>query len=252
MWPMGSPLLILPVKGSERHTEPLRLIADLIERYQPVVLIEGRVLHCLGHHRAGVLLELHGKGANGVFVRFALASGLPRQQHLPHAIEDRGVNHLAALYRHFYCPVDIPYIFRGAFAIGNIGTIDRKAGDNLSKCTVLTVEGEITCAAITLSDTGQLYSQYLKLTRQRAFHDQMLVGPYHCLEVQPCPNKALIDTSEMVGSASVDKKAGANRSKVVSGSAVNGPGFRQMFMGSEYFFRHNIDELVPFFLHLSW
>ncbi len=43
----------------ERHAEPAGVAADLVERDQPVEVIEDRVLDPLGHHRAGVLLEPH-------------------------------------------------------------------------------------------------------------------------------------------------------------------------------------------------
>src|SRR5690242_7562439 len=148
MRPMARSLLILPVKGCEGHPEPLRLVADLVERYQPVVLIEGRILHRFGHYRAGVLLVLHGKGAYGVPVCFGLTFGLPSQQYIPHEIEDGGINRLTALLGYLNRPVDVADIISRTFTIGYISTIDRKIGDNLGKCAVLTVEGEIACTAV--------------------------------------------------------------------------------------------------------
>ena len=65
-----------PVECRERHAEAVRLAADLVQGYQPVVLIEGRVFHRLGHHRGAVLLKFHGEGAHCVLVCLALAPGL--------------------------------------------------------------------------------------------------------------------------------------------------------------------------------
>ena len=39
----------------------IRLAADLVQRDQPVVAVEDRVLDGLGHHRAGGLLEAAGE-----------------------------------------------------------------------------------------------------------------------------------------------------------------------------------------------
>ena len=57
----------LPVECRERDAEPVRVAADLVERHQPVVLIEGGVFHALAITGLGVLLEFHGEGAYRVF-----------------------------------------------------------------------------------------------------------------------------------------------------------------------------------------
>ena len=56
----------LPGRGCRRgppraDAEPARVAADLVERDQAVVDVEGRVLDSLGHHRRGHLLELAGE-----------------------------------------------------------------------------------------------------------------------------------------------------------------------------------------------
>ena len=76
MRPAARALLILPVKCRERHAEALRLATDLIQGNQPVILIEGRVFHSLGHHRGAVLLKFHGESAHCVLVCLTLALGL--------------------------------------------------------------------------------------------------------------------------------------------------------------------------------
>ena len=142
MRPTGHPLLILPVKCRERHPETLRFAADFILRNQAVVLIEGGVLHCLRHYRAGVLLKFHCKGAYCIFVCIALALDLSRQQHVPHKIEDTGVRRVAALFRYPHRPIHITGVVGGAFAAKDISTVNRKACHDLGQRTALAVEGK--------------------------------------------------------------------------------------------------------------
>jgi hypothetical protein len=45
----------------ERHAELARVVADLVQRREPAVAVEGRVLVALRHHRRGELLEARGE-----------------------------------------------------------------------------------------------------------------------------------------------------------------------------------------------
>ena len=49
------------VEEPRRDAEPLRRAADLVQRDEAVVAIEGGVLDALGHHRTGELLQPHGE-----------------------------------------------------------------------------------------------------------------------------------------------------------------------------------------------
>ena len=61
---------ILTVKDLRESAEFLRIPADFIKRNQPVVDIKNRILHALGHNRAGDLLESHRQSPASPFFPF--------------------------------------------------------------------------------------------------------------------------------------------------------------------------------------
>ena len=61
MRPVGETLTVRVVKCVDRDTEAARIEADIVQRYQAVIDIEGRVVHALGHHRGGIRLEAQGE-----------------------------------------------------------------------------------------------------------------------------------------------------------------------------------------------
>ena len=61
MRPVGETLTVLVVKCVDRDAEAARIEADIVQRYQAVIDIEGRVVHALGHHRGGIRLEAQGE-----------------------------------------------------------------------------------------------------------------------------------------------------------------------------------------------
>jgi hypothetical protein len=42
-----------------RQAEPSRVAADLVQRYQPIEAVEGRIFHAFCHYRTGELLKAH-------------------------------------------------------------------------------------------------------------------------------------------------------------------------------------------------
>jgi hypothetical protein len=54
-------LQVLAMETVHSHPEGSRIAAHLVERDEPVEAVVGRVLHALGHHGAGELLEAHGQ-----------------------------------------------------------------------------------------------------------------------------------------------------------------------------------------------
>ena len=74
MRPAAGALGVLAVELGDAGAEGGRVAADLVERDEPVVEVEGGVLHPLGHDRAGQLLELHDEPAALVTLLLAQAS----------------------------------------------------------------------------------------------------------------------------------------------------------------------------------
>ena len=154
MGPAARPLLILAVECRQRDAEAMRIGPHFVEGDQPVVLIEGRVLDCLRHHRAAVLLEFHGERADRLAVGLALALPVPRQQYLAHEVEDAGIHCLAALLRHADRPVHVAHVVRCGLAAGHIGAVDGEAGHNVRQRCTQGIQREIAGAAVALGNPG--------------------------------------------------------------------------------------------------
>ena len=68
----------------------------------------------------------------------------------------------------------------------------------------------------------------------------MLVLSHHLVQIRLCPDETLIDMGEVIGGAAIHEEAATGCSKVISRGAMDGPGIRQMLVGGEYFFHHQI------------
>ena len=86
--PSGLPVPVVRVHRLGLDAEPAGLAADLVERDQAVVDVEGRVLDPLGHHRRRHLLELAGEPPLLGPVLLAERLGRLQQQHVADEAED--------------------------------------------------------------------------------------------------------------------------------------------------------------------
>src|SRR4051812_5765485 len=74
MRPAASALGVIAVELGHARTEGRWVAADLVERDEPVIAVEGGILYPLGHNRSGQLLELHHEPA--ALVTLLLAQGV--------------------------------------------------------------------------------------------------------------------------------------------------------------------------------
>ena len=133
---------VRPLRGARRHplvqrlrrdAELVRFASHLVERDEPVVVVECRILDALGRHRARHLLEL----ADELHVLVALArQDIVRlfQEQVAHEVEDRRrapeITTLCLRHRMLH----IPTVTRVhlTVAIGHVRPVDREAGDDLA------------------------------------------------------------------------------------------------------------------------
>ena len=87
------PRAVGPVEGGDADAEMVGMAADLVQRNQAVVAVEGGVLEALGHHRTAILLHLHGEAHDRLAA--VAAAGLGDQvgdQQRVQEVEDAGID----------------------------------------------------------------------------------------------------------------------------------------------------------------
>ena len=153
---MGLALLEIAVHGGRRTAETLRGAADLVQREQPVVEVEGGVLEPLGHDRRGHLLKLAGEAAllGPVLRRRRLR--VFEQHHVPDKIEEGLVQ----------SGVPPPGPGDGRlhiFAVGivdlvpgDVGSVDGEAGDDVAQGVAQAGKREIARRALPLRQAVKL------------------------------------------------------------------------------------------------
>ena len=155
------------VESGEREAELFGIAAHLVERDEAVVAVEGGVLEPLRHHRAAVLLQLHGQAQHGMAaeaaarLRHQLAGEAPGQE-----VEDARIDFGLVAARACDRPVEIALVVRCALAGRvHIGAIDREAGDDLADGAVEDVAGEIGGARVLPRHAGGIASEHVELAR---------------------------------------------------------------------------------------
>ena len=152
--PVPGRLGIEPVELLDPDTESLRRPAHLVERHQPVVAVEGRVLDPLGHDGGGDLLEPHHQ------LGLELASQVERHQAVEEVEELRvevGTVPPACLRRP---PHDGPVLGVDPSRVGiDVGAVDGQAGHELAQRLVQLVAGEVAVAAVQLADLHEQLGQ---------------------------------------------------------------------------------------------
>ena len=139
------------MKLVDAEAEMLRLASHFVQRRQPVVNIERRVLEPLRHDRPGALLEFQ----NEMRVR------LPRfvveifretkEQNVAQEIEDRFLERrISALRRDHGALDDGAIFFAHRLSGSDVGAVNREAGNRLAHRAGERLEGEIAKPAVFL------------------------------------------------------------------------------------------------------
>ena len=114
------------------------MAAHLVQRDKAVVAVEGGVLEALGHHRAAILLHVHGEARDGLPAEAAARLGyqVSREQTVQE-VKDARVHIRFVAPRMGNCPVNVaPVRFARLGSAVHIGAVDREAGDDLFQCSM--------------------------------------------------------------------------------------------------------------------
>jgi hypothetical protein len=140
------------VEGVHADAEALRLAAHLVQRHQPVPAIERRVFDTLGRDRAGVLLELEREAQHPVAVGVGLSPGDVCQQYIANEVEHGQIRHAAATSRLGDGFQYLVAVVVAAAAGGQVGAVDREAGDHLHQRAAQGVQRVVAGMRVQLGD----------------------------------------------------------------------------------------------------
>ena len=253
MRPAASALGVLAVELGDAGAEGGRVAADLVERDEPVIAVEGGVLHPLGHDRSGQLLELHDEPA--ALVPLLLAQGaivpiLPLQQeHVSQEIENGRVGGRVAPLGQRHRPHDrAPVAIEtetghadgrgtpsrstevgGEGFAGDVGAIDREGGDHLAQGVAQGAQGEVARPSILLRDAVQRPRQDVGLAGQRGAQHQPLgfIGRRGEGTPPALTGDAGVEIVEGTLVRRIDEETGRDARKLVADGAVHRPVVRQ-------------------------
>ena len=166
--PIALPRDVLVVKCRNADAELLRLAADLVQRGEPVVNIEGGILQSLGHDRPGALLELENE-MRVLRARFFIqVFRKTKEQDVAQEIEDRFFDRrVAALGRRDRSLDDRAIVLAHRFSGRDVGSINRETGDRFANCAIQRIEGEIAEPAILLPKAIEHVAEDVDVVRER-------------------------------------------------------------------------------------
>jgi hypothetical protein len=169
-------MAVRAVEGLDADAELVRMPADLVERDEAVIAIEGGVLEALGHHRATILLQLHRAAQHRLATE---AAARPRdevaRQQLLHEVEDARIDRGLGAPRPGERPVEVAPIGVGRRTLGvDIGAVDREAGNHLAQGAVQDVVGKVSRAGILPGDAAGIAREHVQFARHLVTHDAQL------------------------------------------------------------------------------
>ena len=146
--------------------------------------VKRRVLDPLGRHRGRHLLELAGEAPLLGPVLFAERLRELQEQHVADEAEHAPAQQGVAGHRPANGELDVPAIGVVHAVVGDVRTVDGKAGDHLPQRLPQRVEGEVARPARLLCQPVELVRQHVQLARERHLHDQQLLLVDHLGEAR--------------------------------------------------------------------
>ena len=155
--------------------EPAGVAADLVQRRQPVVDVERRVLDTLGRHRGRHLLELADEPPLLLLVRLRRRLRVVQQQHVAHEMEQRRRDGRVAALGLVDGGDDVAAVAVGHAAFRYVRAVNGEIGDDLAQGVAQAVEREVARPAVLLGQAVELEGQHLQFARQRHLEGQRLL-----------------------------------------------------------------------------
>ena len=242
MRPLLRPIGTGTVKRIHAIAERRRIAADVVQRNEPVVDIKTGVLHALGHHRCGQLLEL-AREKRGLRGQRRIAGRCLAQDSRFDEIEDAGIDGAAVPACKSYGPFDIPPVFRRHF-IRDVGAVDRKRNDDFRQGAAQRVEREIPRGPVGAGEAHQSIGQHRQFARQGATQDLLLRALRDFRERGIVSDEGLVDARDPRFSGRIDEQAIDDIAKAISCGAADRPAFRHGFERRDYFFYADIEWFV--------
>ena len=226
------------VERLQRKTEVRRMPANFIESDEPVVAIEGGVLHSLRHDRRGELLEAH-REAQHLLAPQPFRRRRVQREHAMHEIESVRVGNAAAALRRPHGPVDPLAVRLGDAACAHVAPIHREARRDLGERLAQAARGEVAREAVAGGDAREPVREHQELGRERGVHDEVAAGDRDVLEARALAGEALIDAVEMRLGVLVDEDAGEHVDEAIAGGAVDRPVLGQVLVVREDLLHHD-------------
>src|SRR5262249_48083406 len=246
------PFLILIMEFAHGDAKLFGRSPDLVHGDKPVVVVAGRVLKPLGHHRAGQLLELQ-REVEFLAIRLRVFAFTPlQQQDIAQKIKTgRGLIRVAAFGAHDSFIDSCAVAIRDLSALVDVGAINREAGDGLADYVAQRFTGKIAGEAVGDRDFIQNMGQNVDFTGQRHVHDQLLAVVDQQVHVLRRSGETVVEISEEPFIATIDEQPVDQRGELVARSAVYRPLLRQLLARHEDLLDRGIEQrtLSGFRLH---
>ncbi len=243
--PAPGRFLVQPVEGGQRGAEPRRLAAHLVQRDQPVVAVEGRVLDALGHDGAGVLLELHREaphlaGAERVAPLLDDVGG----EQLEDEVEDALVRAIAAPAGVGNRPFQVAVILGRGAVVVDVGAIDGEARHHLAQRLAQADQGVVAGLPARLGQAVVLVGENPELARELHVHDLLLRRVGDLLEGDAIADEALVGLFENRLGIGVHEQAVDQVQEIVAGGAGDRPFLAKPLMRSKDLLDDDVEGLV--------
>ena len=227
--PVRGAVGVRPVQAAHGHAERARVAADLVQRDEPAVAVEGRVLHTLGGHRRAELLEAQREAAHA----FAQAVGRTflglRQQRTVHEVEDGRIGGVPAAPRLRHGPVDVAPVLRRGL-VHDVGAVHRHACRHFGQRLAQRVERVVARAPVGACDAQQLAGQHRQLRGERAALDGALAVVREFVEVLRLAAEAAPDAVHARARGAIDEHPVGHVGEAIAGGAVQRPALRHVLV----------------------
>ncbi len=239
MRPATSAMRARLVEARRRKAELRGISADVVQRNEPVVHVERGVLHTLGHHRGGELLELAREMARRGGER-GRARGQVAGEGVADEVEDAHVGPAAVGTRLGDRPLDAVPVLRVDLVV-DVGAVDRKRGDHFGERVAQRGEGEIARVAVGARDAREAARDHRELARKRAAQDEAARAARHLGEIGVVAHEAVIGAREARFRRGIHEEAIHHVGEAISRGAMHGPFFRHILERRHDLFHRDID-----------